>query len=159
MTTLIIIFLYTNLIGLIPYVFRISSHLILPLTIGLPLWLALIMSRLFYNPKIFLANYVPSGAPSILAPPLALIEIIRALVRPITLSLRLAANISAGHIVLTLVGSYLTRRLFTSIPGIAILISIQAGYTLFEVGICLIQAYIFCLLLSLYADEHPTVKL
>jgi ATP synthase subunit 6 len=96
------------------------------------------------------------GAPAPLNPFLVIIETVRILVRPITLSVRLTANMRAGHIVLTLVGNYLTARFFiSSIFSILLLISIQVLYTIFEFGISLIQAYIFCLLITLYSDEHP----
>lgn len=96
------------------------------------------------------------GAPAPLNPFLVLIETVSITVRPITLSVRLMANISAGHIVLTLVGNYITGSLFgTRIFSAALLITIQVLYTVFEFGIGVIQAYIFCLLITLYSDEHP----
>ena len=77
-------------------------------------------------------------------------------VRPITLSFRLAANISAGHIVLTLIRVYLVFSVFMLGRGVSVfLLFVEVGYTLFEFGICIIQAYIFCLLLSLYTEDHP----
>lgn len=152
-TSLFIFLILINLIGLIPYIFGITSHLLWTLTLGLPLWLILLISSLFNSPSQFYANFLPSGAPNWLAPPLILIESISVIVRPITLSFRLAANISAGHIVLTLVNIYSSNALIFSFPS---LILISVIYSIFEIGICLIQAYIFCLLLSLYADEHST---
>jgi ATP synthase subunit 6 len=83
-----------------------------------------------------------------------LIESTRIIVRPITLSFRLAANISAGHIVLGLVGIYAAAAITSSLLSTTLFILLSAGYILFEVAICLIQAYIFCLLLSLYRDDH-----
>jgi len=76
------------------------------------------------------------------------------MVRPITLSVRLVANMSAGHIVLRLIGIYRSSYLFINSLSFLVLLFIQVGYIIFEVGICLIQAYIFCLLLTLYADDH-----
>jgi ATP synthase subunit 6 len=145
-----------NLLGLIPYIFRITRHLSFTLVLGLPLWLSLIVSGILYNPPFWAASLLPGGAPSWLNPFLVLIETTRISVRPITLSFRLAANITAGHIVLTLIGLYLTYRIFSmgSLISIFILL-IQIGYIIFEIGICLIQAFIFCLLLSLYSDDHP----
>jgi len=79
------------------------------------------------------------------------------LVRPITLSFRLAANMSAGHIVLTLVRVYLVFRIFVIGSSVIVfLFLVEVGYILFEFGICIIQAYIFCLLLSLYTEDHPS---
>merc|ERR1711872_483647 len=110
------------------------------------------------NPAYAAAHLLPTGAPNSLGPALILIETIRIFLRPITLSVRLAANISAGHLILGLIRSYLSAGLFTySSLTKLIVIFIEAGYFLFEVGICLIQAYVFCLLLSLYSDEHPSL--
>jgi ATP synthase subunit 6 len=100
---------------------------------------------------------LPAGAPAALAPFLVLIERIRLLVRPVTLSVRLMANISAGHIVLTLVGNYLSNLVLSFGVGAVSLLMVQVFYTIFEFAIRFIQAYIFCLLLTLYADEHVLI--
>nr|QHT64914.1 ATP synthase subunit 6 [Arichlidon gathofi] len=155
MTPLFIVLISINFMGLLPYVFSFSSHLLFTLSLGLPLWLSLIMSGLFHSPSSFAASLLPSGAPDWLNPFLVLIESISISVRPITLSFRLAANMSAGHIVLGLIGIYTSVALFTSTSAFLLLASIQIGYLIFEMGICLIQAYIFCLLLTLYSDDHP----
>nr|AEK84213.1 ATP synthase F0 subunit 6 [Alcithoe larochei] len=155
-TALFMLLIVMNLSGLIPYVFSLTSHLAVSLCLGLPLWLSLIISAIFYNLSSVLAGLLPMGAPALLNPFLVIIETISIMVRPITLSVRLMANMSAGHIVLTLIGSYLTTSLFTSsVFTMLLLVAIQILYTIFEFGISLIQAYIFCLLITLYSDEHP----
>lgn len=155
-TALFLFLIFINLSGLIPYVFRPTRHLAISLSLGLPLWLSLIISGIFFNPTSVIARLLPIGAPAPLNPFLVIIETVRILVRPITLSVRLTANIRAGHIVLTLIGNYLTARFFaSSIFSIVLLVRIQILYTIFEFGIRVIQAYIFCLLLTLYSDEHP----
>ena len=155
LVSLYLLITLVNFMGIIPYVFSASSHLIFTFSFGLPLWLALILSSIFFSPMTTLAAFLPAGAPAWLNPFLILIEIVSALVRPITLSVRLAANISAGHIVLSLMGVYLVYALLSSrsLASVALFL-VQVGYTLFEVGICIIQAYIFCLLLSLYTNDH-----
>nr|QMP96515.1 ATP synthase F0 subunit 6 [Bithynia leachii] len=156
LTALFLFLIITNLAGLIPYVFSPTSHLAVSLSIGLPLWLSLIISAIFFAPTSVIAGLLPMGAPAALNPFLVIIETVSILVRPITLSVRLTANMSAGHIVLTLIGNYLTTSFFmSSIFSMLLLLSIQIFYTIFEFGICLIQAYIFCLLITLYSDEHP----
>nr|ALS46274.1 ATP synthase F0 subunit 6 [Glycera americana] len=153
-TSLFLMIIMINFMGLLPYTFSFSSHLIFTLSLGLPLWLSLIISSAIYNPKTFTASLLPGGAPDWLNPFLVMIETISIMVRPITLSVRLAANMSAGHIVLGLIGIYASSAMFLSFTSTATLISIQILYTIFEMGICLIQAYIFCLLITLYADDH-----
>uniref|UniRef100_UPI0031F4799D ATP synthase F0 subunit 6 n=1 Tax=Loimia medusa TaxID=167822 RepID=UPI0031F4799D len=153
-TSVFLIILIMNLSGLLPYVFSTSSHLFFTLTLALPLWLALILSSIVNSPSSFAAGILPGGAPFWLNPFLVLIETTSISVRPITLSFRLAANMSAGHIVLGLIGIYSASAALLSMTNFLILISLQTFYMLFEFGICLIQAYIFCLLLTLYADDH-----
>nr|YP_010183541.1 ATP synthase F0 subunit 6 [Drawida gisti]QVG61470.1 ATP synthase subunit 6 [Drawida gisti] len=154
-SSVFIIIMVINLMGLFPYMFSTSSHLIFTLTLGFPIWLSLILSGFSYQPKKSVAHFLPDGAPDWLNPFLVIIETTSVLVRPMTLSFRLAANMSAGHIVLGLVGIYTSAAWFSSYSNLIILTSISMGYILFEVAICLIQAYIFCLLLSLYSDDHP----
>jgi len=153
-TPLFVIIILINLSGLVPYTFRLTSHLIFTLRFGLPLWLSIILSRFTKNTKASIAHFLPDGAPRWLNPFLVLIETTRILVRPITLSFRLAANIRAGHIVLSLVGVYCAAAWFNSIRATILLLATTLGYIFFEIAICLIQAYIFCLLLSLYANDH-----
>lgn len=143
-----------NILGLFPYTFRVTRHLLFTLRIGLPIWILLIISRAIKSIKATIAHLLPEGAPDWLNPFLVLIESSRIIVRPVTLSFRLAANISAGHIVLGLIGIYAAASWFNRIPVFLILLSLIIGYLLFEVAICLIQGYIFFLLLTLYANDH-----
>ena len=143
-----------NIVGLIPYFFSITSHLIFTLTYGFPLWLRIIISSISKAPIASIAHFLPDGAPDWLNPFLVLIETTRFIVRPLTLSFRLAANIRAGHIVLRLIGIYCAAAWFSSHIAFFILILLTVGYILFEIAICFIQAYIFALLLSLYRDDH-----
>lgn len=151
---LFMILIFINLIGLLPYRFAYSSHMVFRLIFGMPLWLSLVLSSFVNSPFTFIGGLLPGGAPDWLNPFLVLIETIRILVRPVTLSVRLVANMRAGHIVLRLIGIYASSFVFSSSVSFVILIGIQTIYIIFEVGICLIQAYIFCLLLTLYADDH-----
>jgi len=74
------------------------------------------------------------------------------IIRPLTLTVRLIANISAGHIVISLIANVLVSA---SLPALVSIFLLNVGYNLFEVFVCLIQAYIFTLLVKLYAEEHP----
>nr|YP_009244852.1 ATP synthase F0 subunit 6 [Amynthas carnosus]AMO26937.1 ATP synthase F0 subunit 6 [Amynthas carnosus] len=153
-SSMFIILIMINLMGMIPYTFSTSSHLIFTLALGFPMWLSFTLSSGSYSPKKTIAHFLPDGAPDWLNPFLVIIETTSIVVRPLTLSFRLAANMSAGHIVLSLVGIYCASAWFTSTLGTSMLILTTLGYVLFEFAICLIQAYIFCLLLSLYSDDH-----
>nr|YP_003331203.1 ATP synthase F0 subunit 6 [Whitmania pigra]ABX79784.1 ATP synthase F0 subunit 6 [Whitmania pigra] len=152
--SLFLVLVSVNLLGLVSFSFSTSSHLLFTLVIGLPLWMSMMMSSFMFSKKTFIAHLLPDGAPLWLNPFLVLIESISIMVRPITLSFRLAANMTAGHVVLCLMTSYLC--IFMNCFNIQhlVLLTMSMVYVLFEVGICMIQGYIFCLLLSLYTDDH-----
>nr|YP_009057613.1 ATP synthase F0 subunit 6 [Nemertopsis tetraclitophila]AGZ63913.1 ATP synthase F0 subunit 6 [Nemertopsis tetraclitophila] len=146
---------FLNFMGLVPYVFSVTSHLIFTFSLGIVLWLGLLLSSFFWSSISFFSHFLPSGAPSVLNPFLVLVETVSVGVRPITLSVRLAANMGAGHIVIGLVGTYLVGSFFSfSLTSGFFLFFVESFYFIFEFGICLIQAYIFSLLLILYSDEH-----
>nr|WMC21013.1 ATP synthase F0 subunit 6 [Ancistrocheirus sp. 2 FFA-2023]WMC21019.1 ATP synthase F0 subunit 6 [Ancistrocheirus sp. 2 FFA-2023] len=154
-SSLFITIINFNMLGLMPYVFSTTSHLAMTFSLALPLWLSLIMSSYFNNPYSSLAFMLPLGTPSFLIPFLPVIETLSILVRPITLSIRLAANISAGHIILTLIGDYLTITMLSNNYFVSSLVMfVQIGYFIFEIGIGIIQGYIFSLLITLYTDDH-----
>nr|YP_009192135.1 ATP synthase F0 subunit 6 [Phasianella solida]ALK03392.1 ATP synthase F0 subunit 6 [Phasianella solida] len=157
--SLFLVLIILNLMGLIPYVYSLTSHLVFSFSLGFPLWLSLIISGSFYSPSSTAAGLLPSGAPAALNPFLVLVETVSLCVRPITLSIRLVANMSAGHIVLGLVGTYLSSGIFTYSPeNLGFLMVVQVFYSMFEIGVALIQAYIFILLIVLYTDDHPSKK-
>nr|QLY89761.1 ATP synthase F0 subunit 6 [Piscicola geometra]DAZ85786.1 TPA_asm: ATP synthase F0 subunit 6 [Piscicola geometra] len=153
-STMFIMIIMINMLGLVPMTFSITSHLILTISIGLPMWMMIVSSSAMNNKKEFIAKLLPDGAPMWLNPFLVLIETVSISVRPITLSVRLAANMSAGHIVLSLIGIYASSAMNMSVMSSLLLMSLYIGYIMFEIAICMIQAYIFCLLLSLYSDDH-----
>lgn len=148
-------FFLINLIGLIPYSLSVSSHLLFTLRFGLSLWIGVIISSVINHILIFFRGFVPDGVPLFLSPFLVIIEIVRVLVRPITLSFRIAANIRTGHVILGLLGRKLRVNLLRIFfLRILLIIFIIVGYTIFEVFVSFIQAYIFSLLICLYLDEH-----
>nr|YP_514798.1 ATP synthase F0 subunit 6 [Sepia officinalis]BAE80064.1 ATP synthetase subunit 6 [Sepia officinalis] len=154
-SSLFITIINFNLLGLMPYVFSTTSHLAMTFTLALPLWFCLILSSYMKNTYSSVAFMLPLATPSFLIPFLPIIETLSILVRPITLSIRLAANISAGHIILTLIGDYFTSLVLLNNYMISLLIMIiQIGYFIFEIGISVIQGYIFSLLITLYTDDH-----
>lgn len=156
LASLFIIIIVLNFRGILPYIFRTTSHLLFSLSLGLPMWIGIIISGIATSPSTAAASLLPGGAPRWLNPFLVLVETLSIIVRPITLSFRLAANMTAGHVIIRLVGVYLTFAIFISGPiSLFILTAVQLGYTIFEFGVCIIQGYIFCLLLSLYRDDHP----
>nr|ANZ03370.1 ATP synthase F0 subunit 6 [Pleuropoma jana] len=155
LVSLFLFLFFLNLVGLIPYTFSVSSHLVLTLSLSIVIWSSLVLSSFFYNIKITLAHLLPIGTPASLSVFMILVESVSIFIRPLTLALRLVANMGTGHIILGLVGTFLSSFCFMfNYYSFIILVMVQIGYMLVEFGISFIQAYIFMLLLMLYAEEH-----
>nr|ALO81905.1 ATP synthase subunit 6 [Cernuella virgata] len=153
LTVLFMLLMLTNLMGLTPFMYSLSSDLFTMSGLALLMWLMILLSGYIYSPVKSIAHLAPQGAPLGLAPFLVLIETISIMIRPLTLTVRLMANISAGHIVLGLLANSLTAMVSSLM--VLPLLGLSIGYMLFEFFVALIQAYIFTLLISLYQDEHP----
>ena len=148
--SLFILIVYSNFLGLFPYIFTSTRHLAMAVRIALPLWLGYIIYSTLNNINFFLSHLVPRGTPYVLMPFIVIIELIRRVIRPLTLSVRLAANIVAGHLLIVLVRSPLV-----SAPW-AIIILIFGGLILLvilELAVSVIQSYVFSTLRSLYVIE------
>jgi len=142
--------LFNNFLGLFPYVFTCTRHLVLTLTLSLPLWLTFILFGWIRNTTHILAHLVPQGAPSILLPFLVLIETTRNIIRPGTLAIRLTANIIAGHLLVTLLGNSGSSLRFYILN---ILIIAQILLLILELAVTIIQSYVFSILSTLYSRE------
>ena len=153
---LIIFILFTNILGLLPYVFTRSSHLVFTVRLALPTWLGFTFLGWTKTPIKVLKHLVPAGTPRALKPFIVVIELIRINIRPLTLRVRLAANLTAGHLLLTLLTRVCPRRR-AGVCG-AVLVPLVALITL-EVGVALIQRYVFTILISLYLQEAQCPEL
>lgn len=153
------LFLYiflSNIRSLFPYIFTNAGHLSFRLSLALPLWLGYMAYRWVLSNTHRTAHLVPLGTPNLLIPLIVLIELISSLIRPITLSVRLTANLIAGHLLLTL----LRNQIYYATPSIFILILvILLCLTLLEVFVSFIQSYVFCVLSTLYANEANTFSI
>ena len=139
-----------NLFGLVSYVFTATRHLVTTLTLGLTFWLRVIIAAVTRDLGSTLAHLVPLGTPVLLMPLIVIIEIVRNVIRPITLSVRLAANIVAGHLLLTLAGGGARPRAV----GVTILrLTIISCMLFLELAVALIQSYVFSTLCSLYVGD------
>nr|ABD95373.1 ATP synthase F0 subunit 6 [Ligia oceanica] len=147
---LFFVILMNNLLGLVPHVFTTTSHLIITLSLALPLWLGYYSRGWVTNTTHMLAHLVPQGTPSALMPFMVLIESISSIIRPGTLAVRLAANMIAGHLLLALMSGAIT--IFSPSSGLMIAVSQIALFAL-EVAVAAIQAYVFAVLSALYASE------
>nr|YP_010576271.1 ATP synthase F0 subunit 6 [Stilicoderus aquilinus]UZN43808.1 ATP synthase F0 subunit 6 [Stilicoderus aquilinus] len=141
---------FNNFLGLFPYIFTSSSHLILTLSLALPLWLSFMIYGWFNNTIHMFAHLVPQGTPPILMPFMVCIETISNIIRPGTLAVRLAANMIAGHLLMTLLGN--TGSMLSMIM-INILIFTQILLLILESAVAIIQSYVFAILSTLYSSE------
>nr|YP_009185909.1 ATP synthase F0 subunit 6 [Oxypoda acuminata]ALO70811.1 ATP synthase F0 subunit 6 [Oxypoda acuminata] len=142
--------LFNNFLGLFPYIFTSSSHLIMTLALALPLWLSFMIYGWFNNTIHMFAHLVPQGTPPVLMPFMVLIESISNIIRPGTLAVRLAANMIAGHLLLTLLGNTGPSM---SLVMINILIFAQLLLLVLESAVSIIQSYVFAVLSTLYSSE------
>merc|ERR1712168_428351 len=137
-------------IGLIPYIFTGTRHLSLTLCLSLPLWIGRILWSIVFQYNNLLAHLVPTGTPRFLMPVIVIIETVRNVIRPATLAIRLAANIVAGHLLLTLLGSQGPNLSF--LPLLILFVGLVL-LLLLEVAVACIQSYVFTILSSLYLGE------
>nr|AII02433.1 ATP synthase F0 subunit 6 [Drepana arcuata] len=142
--------LFNNFLGLFPYIFTSTSHLTLSLSISLPLWLSFMLYGWINNMQHMFTHMIPQGTPNILMPFMVLIETISNIIRPMTLAVRLTANMIAGHLLMTLLsstGSNMSNYL------IIMLILIQILLLILESAVAIIQSYVIAILSTLYSSE------
>nr|UBN09044.1 ATP synthase F0 subunit 6 [Panesthia tryoni tryoni] len=142
--------MFNNFLGLFPYVFTSTSHLTMTLSLALPLWLSFMIFGWINNTQHMFAHLVPQGTPSILMPFMVCIETISNLIRPGTLAVRLAANMIAGHLLMTLLGN---TGPSLSLSLLNILIITQIALLILESAVAIIQSYVFAVLSTLYSSE------
>nr|ARW70304.1 ATP synthase F0 subunit 6 [Kaburagia rhusicola ovatirhusicola] len=142
--SLFMFILLNNFISLFPYIFSSSSHMIFSMSMAMPFWLFYILSSIFMNTKNMISHLIPLNTPIYLSPLMTLIETMSILIRPLSLSIRLTANLIAGHLLMTLLN-------FNSLMLIIILI--QMFMMMFELCVAFIQSYVFSILTSLYSSE------
>nr|ALO77660.1 ATP synthase F0 subunit 6 [Formicomus sp. FOR01] len=154
-STLMFISLFTfiminNFMGLFPYIFTSTSHMVMTLTMALPMWLTFMMYGWITNTIHMFAHLVPQGTPPVLMPFMVCIETISNIIRPGTLAIRLSANMIAGHLLMTLLGN---TGPMLSIYMLNILIVTQLLLLVLESAVSIIQSYVFAVLTTLYSSE------
>nr|YP_010045034.1 ATP synthase F0 subunit 6 [Polyphylla gracilicornis]QPF96299.1 ATP synthase F0 subunit 6 [Polyphylla gracilicornis] len=142
--------IFNNFLGLFPYIFTSTSHLVLTLSMALPLWMSFMLYGWINHTTHMLAHLVPQGTPPLLMPFMVLIETISNIIRPGTLAIRLTANMIAGHLLLTLLGN---TGPSLSLIGLNMLVLIQILLLLLESAVSIIQSYVFAVLSTLYSSE------
>jgi F-type H+-transporting ATPase subunit a len=151
----------SNLVGIIPYAFTISSHIIVTVTLALLVFFTVLVYGLYKNGLRFFKLFVPSGIPIYILPLVVLIEIISFLSRPISHSVRLFANMLAGHITLKVFAGFVAL-LGTSLGAIGWIggilpLALTVALTALELLVAFLQAYVFAILTCIYINDaiHP----
>nr|YP_010462922.1 ATP synthase F0 subunit 6 [Epeorus unispinosus]UUJ36775.1 ATP synthase F0 subunit 6 [Epeorus unispinosus] len=141
---------FNNFLGLFPYIFTSSSHLTFTLALALPLWLSFMIYGWLNHTQHMFAHLVPQGTPAVLMPFMVCIETISNVIRPGTLAVRLAANMIAGHLLMTLLGN---TGPSLSLTLLSFLIIGQIALLILESAVAIIQSYVFAVLSTLYSSE------
>jgi ATP synthase subunit 6 len=156
--SIFVIVLSCNIIGLFPFAFTPTSHLALTFFIALSCNIALILIGFYEHGLSFLKLFVPKGGPAWLMPLIVVIEFLSYLLRTFSLSIRLFANMMAGHTLLHILSSFCVAFLYAS-PILALFpIVLVLAVIALELGIAFLQAYVFVVLLSIYLNDslHPS---
>jgi F-type H+-transporting ATPase subunit a len=151
----------SNLVGIIPYAFTISSHLIVTVTLALLVFFIVLFYGLYKNGLKFFKLFVPSGVPVYILPLVVFIEVISFFLKPVSHSVRLFANMLAGHIALKVFAGFVAM-LGVSLGAIGWIggvlpLALTVALTALELLVAFLQAYVFAILTCIYLNDaiHP----
>jgi F-type H+-transporting ATPase subunit a len=157
---LFIFILICNLVGLIPYSFTVTSHIIVTVSLALLVFLTVVVVGIKENGMGFFKLFVPSGVPIYILPLVVVIEVISFISRPLSHSVRLFANMLAGHITLNVFGGFVVMLLgaTAAVKALAVLpFAMTIGLFALELLVAFLQAYVFTMLTCMYLNDalHP----
>ena len=147
--TLFMFILFCNTLGLIPYSFTVTSHIIVTFALASVVFIGVTVIGLIKHKLHFFSLFMPSGVPLYMAPLLVPIEIVSYLARPVTLSLRLFANMMAGHTMLAVFAGFVGVLGIFGLAPFLVIVALMA----LEVVVALLQAYVFTILTCLYLND------
>ena len=147
--TLFMFVLFGNFLGMLPYSFTFTSHLAVTFTLAAFIFIAVTLIAIFKHGMKFFSFFLPHGVPIAMAPLLIPIEIISYLSRPVSLSVRLFANMMAGHTLLKVVAGFVVPLGIFGVVPVAGLVAVTA----LELLISFLQAYIFTILTCIYISD------
>ena len=145
--SLFIFVLFCNMIGMLPYSFTVTSHIIVTLAFAMFIFIGVTILGFVIHGFKYLKIFVPSGVPIVLLPIIMIIEIISYLSRPISLSVRLFANMMAGHTMLKVFGGFVISLGLVAgwLP-----LTFSVALTGLEILVAFLQAYVFAILTCIY---------
>lgn len=145
--------LFCNLLGLIPYSFTVTSHIMITFSLALSLFIGITIIGFVRHKKHFFSFFFPEGAPLAIAPILVLIELISYLARPFSLSIRLFANMMSGHSLFYIIASFTMPLLLMGNYSFIIPILLIVAFTGLELAVAVLQAYVFTILVTIYLSD------
>ena len=148
--TLFMFVLLCNMIGMLPYSFTVTSHIIVTLVMAMFIFIAVTIIGFLKHGLKYLSIFVPKGVPVVLLPLITIIEIISYLSRPVSLSVRLFANMMAGHTMLKVFGSFVISL---GLLGGWLPLSFSVALTGLEILVAFLQAYVFAILTCIYLND------
>jgi F-type H+-transporting ATPase subunit a len=158
--TIFMLVTVSNMVGIIPYTFTISSHIIVTAALAFLVFFTVLIYGFYKNGLRFFKLFVPSGIPIAILPLVVVIEIISFLSRPISHSVRLFANMLAGHITLKVFASFITMlgaMGFVGALGAVLPLALVVALSALEMLVAFLQAYVFTILTCIYINDaiHP----
>ena len=148
--TLFVFILFCNMLGMLPYSFTVTSHIIVTLTFAIFIFIGVTILGFVIHGFKYLKIFVPSGVPILLLPIITIIEIISYLSRPISLSVRLFANMMAGHTMLKVFGGFVISL---GLVGGWLPLTFSVALTGLEILVAFLQAYVFAILTCIYLND------
>ena len=142
--------LFCNMFGMIPYTFTVTSHIIVTFMLAALIFIGVTIIGFIKHGFGYLKLFVPSGVPMVLLPLIVVIEIISYLSRPISLSVRLFANMMAGHTMMKVFGGFVVSL---GIVGGWLPLSFSVALTGLEILVAFLQAYVFAILTCIYLND------
>jgi F-type H+-transporting ATPase subunit a len=142
--------LFCNMFGMIPYTFTVTSHIIVTFVLATFIFIGVTIIGFIKHGFGYLKLFVPSGVPIVLLPLIVVIEIISYLSRPISLSVRLFANMMAGHTMMKVFGGFVISL---GIVGGWLPLSFSVALTGLEILVAFLQAYVFAILTCIYLND------
>jgi F-type H+-transporting ATPase subunit a len=154
--SLFMFILFGNLLGMLPYAFTFTSHIAVTFALAALVFVVVTIVALAIHGTHFFSYFFPEGAPKLLAPVIIPIEVISYLSRPLSLSVRLFANMVAGHVMLKVFATFvvLLGGLGVIGPFVAVLpLALNIALVGFELLVAFLQAYVFAILTSIYLHD------
>jgi len=148
--TLFMFVLFANMVGMLPYSFTVTSHIIVTFVLAAIVFIGVTILGFIKHGFKYLELFVPKGVPIILLPLIVIIEIISYLSRPVSLSVRLFANMMAGHTMLKVFGGFVISL---GLLGGWLPLGFSVALTGLEILVAFLQAYVFAILTCIYLND------